>query len=209
MCRSRWVGGDVASNPERANMMPTFAGGFNALDDRRGDRQSWIGDRRRGGFGSALRADVVFMVRQARSAEGMRHSFRGRGFLTVAQVLALKPKDGKPATRPWTRAHQYLSSNGRAALLQVAGMLAPCDARGTGAGRTVHDSAARRGTTQASGCSPGAGRLERLREMDRLSMRIRRNLMSSGKAARDNKLALVRQAGNNAVSPIFAESSGC
>ncbi len=37
---------------------------------------------------------------------GMAHAF-DCGWLSVAQVLALKPKDGKPCPRPLTRAHQY------------------------------------------------------------------------------------------------------
>lgn len=39
---------------------------------------------------------------------GMAYAF-DRGWLSIAQVLAFKPKDGKPAPRPWTRAHQYVS----------------------------------------------------------------------------------------------------
>ncbi|RTL86939.1 MAG: methyltransferase domain-containing protein [Hyphomicrobiales bacterium] len=38
---------------------------------------------------------------------GMAYAFE-RGWLSVAQILALKPKDGRPAPRPWTRAYQYL-----------------------------------------------------------------------------------------------------
>jgi cyclopropane-fatty-acyl-phospholipid synthase len=38
---------------------------------------------------------------------GMAHAF-DRGWMTVAQVLALKPLPGGPAPRPWTRAYQYV-----------------------------------------------------------------------------------------------------
>jgi cyclopropane-fatty-acyl-phospholipid synthase len=31
------------------------------------------------------------------------------GWLSVAQVVAYKPSGGRPAARPWTRAHQYLN----------------------------------------------------------------------------------------------------
>lgn len=37
---------------------------------------------------------------------GMAHAF-DRGWLSIAQVVALKPRDGRPGPRPWTRAHQY------------------------------------------------------------------------------------------------------
>jgi cyclopropane-fatty-acyl-phospholipid synthase len=40
---------------------------------------------------------------------GMAHAF-DRGWLSVAQVLAYKPVDNRPAPRPWTRDHQYNSS---------------------------------------------------------------------------------------------------
>ncbi|MEK4031851.1 class I SAM-dependent methyltransferase [Methylocystis sp. IM2] len=39
---------------------------------------------------------------------GMAYAF-DRGWLSIAQVLALKPKDGRPSQRAWTRAHQYVS----------------------------------------------------------------------------------------------------
>jgi hypothetical protein len=38
---------------------------------------------------------------------GMAHAF-DRGWMTVAQVLALKPLPSGPAPRPWTRAYQYV-----------------------------------------------------------------------------------------------------
>lgn len=41
---------------------------------------------------------------------GMAHAFE-RGWLSIAQVLALKPESGKPARRVWTRAHQYVQGN--------------------------------------------------------------------------------------------------
>lgn len=37
---------------------------------------------------------------------GMAHAF-DRGWLSIAQVLAVKPVDGRPGGRPWSRAHQY------------------------------------------------------------------------------------------------------
>lgn len=37
---------------------------------------------------------------------GMAYAF-DHGFLSIAQVLAVKPEGGRPARRPWTRAHQY------------------------------------------------------------------------------------------------------
>ncbi|WP_206527374.1 cyclopropane-fatty-acyl-phospholipid synthase family protein [Methylocystis sp. MJC1] len=38
---------------------------------------------------------------------GMAYAF-DHGFLSIAQVLAVKPEGGRPARRPWTRAHQYI-----------------------------------------------------------------------------------------------------
>lgn len=38
---------------------------------------------------------------------GMAYAFE-RGWLSIAQVVALKPKDGKPSSRPLTRAYQYM-----------------------------------------------------------------------------------------------------
>ena len=37
---------------------------------------------------------------------GMAHAF-DRGWLSIAQVLAVKPADGRPGARPWSRRHQY------------------------------------------------------------------------------------------------------
>jgi cyclopropane-fatty-acyl-phospholipid synthase len=45
---------------------------------------------------------------------GMAHAF-DRGWLTVAQVLAVKPAADGPAARPWTREYQY-RAEGRPAL---------------------------------------------------------------------------------------------
>lgn len=39
---------------------------------------------------------------------GMAYAF-DHGLLSIAQVLAVKPQGGRPAGRPWTRAHQYIS----------------------------------------------------------------------------------------------------
>jgi cyclopropane-fatty-acyl-phospholipid synthase len=38
---------------------------------------------------------------------GMAHAF-DRGWLSVAQVLAIKPLPAGPAPRPWTRQYQYV-----------------------------------------------------------------------------------------------------
>jgi cyclopropane-fatty-acyl-phospholipid synthase len=38
---------------------------------------------------------------------GMAYAF-DRGWLSVAQLLATKPRDGGPAPRPWTRSYQYV-----------------------------------------------------------------------------------------------------
>lgn len=38
---------------------------------------------------------------------GMAYAFE-RGWLSVVQILALNPENGRPAPRPWTRAYQYL-----------------------------------------------------------------------------------------------------
>ena len=37
---------------------------------------------------------------------GMAEAF-DRGWLSIAQIVAYKPVDGRPAPRPWSRAHQY------------------------------------------------------------------------------------------------------
>jgi cyclopropane-fatty-acyl-phospholipid synthase len=39
---------------------------------------------------------------------GMAHAFE-RGWMSVAQIVMLKPLADRPAPRPWTRAYQYLS----------------------------------------------------------------------------------------------------
>ena len=42
---------------------------------------------------------------------GMAYAF-DRGWLSVAQLLAAKPRDGGPAPRPWTRTYQYVPTAG-------------------------------------------------------------------------------------------------
>ncbi len=43
---------------------------------------------------------------------GMAYAFE-RGWLSIAQVVALKPKDGRPSPRPLTRAYQYIPAVAR------------------------------------------------------------------------------------------------
>ena len=51
---------------------------------------------------------------------GMAHAF-DRGWLSIAQVLAVKAVDGRPGGRPWSRSHQY--QYGPAADVPLAGPL--------------------------------------------------------------------------------------
>jgi Mycolic acid cyclopropane synthetase len=62
---------------------------------------------------------------------GMAHAF-DRGWLSVAQVLAIKPLPGGPAPRPWARQYQYVPE----ALAPLSGRLDYDECNGSGAAQT-------------------------------------------------------------------------
>jgi cyclopropane-fatty-acyl-phospholipid synthase len=80
----------------RPHYPPTLLRWVERLEQRRAEAIAAAGE-------PAYRIWTMYMT-------GMAYAF-DRGWLSVAQVLAAKPVEDRPAARPWTRAYQYGASD--------------------------------------------------------------------------------------------------